>query len=68
MGSVLSIFKPKPKKPRLAPKAPTKSKVTSGAEAEDKQKRAALKLALISSGAGGVFSTAKTTKKKLLGN
>ncbi len=71
MGGISSFFSSKP--PR------SKAQVfqdTLGAEADaraikaekDKKKRAALKLAQLATGAGGLFSDAPTGKRKLFGN
>ncbi len=74
MGSVLSLFgigqspaEKKAKKRAEALEAERTAKTKSAKEEEEKLK-VATKLALISTGAGGTFSPAKTGRKKLLGN
>ncbi len=70
MGGIASIFSSKPKRPR----APTISQAQLDLNArkkkaaEDLKKSAALKLAQIATGAGGILKEAETTRKKLLGN
>ncbi len=65
-----SIFGGKPKRPR----APVISQAQKDLNArkkkaeDDLKKSAALKLAQIASGAGGILKEAETTRKKLLGN
>ncbi len=75
MGGVVSIFRPRSAKQRAASLAAV-SKADREKEAaarklqaeKDKKKTTAFKLAQLMSGAGGVLSEAKTSKRKLLGN
>ncbi len=71
MGNTFSsIFGGRPKSPRI----PTISQAQLDLNArkkkaeEDLKKSAALKLAQIATGAGGILKEAETTRKKLLGN
>ncbi len=71
MSNVFSaIFGGKPKKPR----APAISQAQKDLDARKKKanaemkKSAALKLAQIATGAGGILKEAETARKKLLGN
>ncbi len=69
-GIVGSIFGGRKKRPRR----PVISQVQKDLDArkkkadEEKQKSAALKLAQIATGAGGILTEATTSRKKLLGN
>ncbi len=75
MGGVVSIFRPRKSKAQKRVEAATARnniveadrKKREEKEKEEK-KSAALKLAQISTGAGGILSEAKTSRKKLLGN
>ncbi len=69
-GLISKIFGGKPKRPRV----PAISQVQKDLDArknkadDEIKKSAALKLAQIASGAGGILKEAATARKKLLGN
>ncbi len=71
MGGIGSFFSSKPRKSKAQIFQET---LTTEADAralkaeKDKKKRAALKLAQLATGAGGIFSDAPTGKRKLFGN
>ncbi len=68
MGSVASIFTPSVKpKPRRADIVADATSARRAKEKEEK-KKIAFKLAQLATGAGGLFSSAQTSRKKLLGN
>ncbi len=69
MSNLISVFTPKQKSPKQL-RADITSEGTAARRAkedEDRQK-IAFKLAQLATSAGGVFSTASTSRKKLLGN
>ncbi len=71
MGGVVSFFRPakSPKQVRSeAVDAGRKAREEKAKKAEEDKKMAALKLAQLATGAGGILSEAKTTRRKLLGN
>ena len=69
-GAISSIFGGKPKRPRVPAISQAQKDLNARKKkAEDeKKKSAALKLAQIATGAGGILKEAETTRKKLLGN
>ncbi len=67
MGGIASIFSSKPK-PRTAAMIITDDTAARRAKDDEKRKKMAFKLAQLATGAGGIFSEASTSKKKLLGN
>ncbi len=71
-GIVGSIFGGRPKRPRISVPAISQAQEDLNARKkkadEDLKKSAALKLAQIATGAGGILKEATTARKKLLGN
>ncbi len=69
-GLLGSIFGGKAKKPRIPAISQAQKDLNARKQKaeDDKKKSAALKLAQIATGAGGILKEAQTAKKKLLGN
>ncbi len=71
MGGVASLFgggKPKRPRPPAISQAQKDLNARKKKAEDEKKKSAALKLAQIATGAGGILKEAETAKKKLLGN